>query len=547
MREGAPRLATTMAELILIENDAESRRFPLRAGESTIGRSREATVTIDDVKVSRHHARLSMEDGRCFIEDLGSRNGTFINNRPVEGGTWLRPGDMIAVGSHLLRFHDEEVPEREMTIVGQTAATHANAEIFRQDAAGKLQAILDLTHHLARALDTDTVLSRLLDQLLILFPHADRAQAIFPDGDSHHVRAARSRRSAESRDQGFSRSLVAKVAEEGIAVLAEDASRLECNASIVGLGIHSLLAVPMQTRDESVLGVIGLDRFKASQPFTEEDLHLLTTVVLQAASAVENALLHEELLVKARIDGELALSREIQEGFLPAEMPTFAKGVVEVLGELEPAQEIAGDFYDCVALDDHTLAFFVADVSGKGMPAALFVGPARALLKEAMQTLRSPAKILTRLNDAICRNNPKFMFVTVLFGIHDTTTGRTVLSRGGHPPAVLRKRDGTVSEIDAPTGRLIGIEGGADCFADVEITLQPGDAILLYTDGLSEAMSPEDSNQFGVKGLMRCMEGLSPTSPLDAWAASISRTVKSYAASDQLDDDLTLLIVRRPE
>ena len=535
-----------MAELILIENDAESRRFPLRDGESTIGRSREATVTIDDVKVSRHHARLSMEDGRCFIEDLGSRNGTFINNRPVEGGTWLRPGDMIAVGSHLLRFHDEEVPEREMTIVGQTAATHTNAEIFRQDAAGKLQAILDLTHHLARALDTDTVLSRLLDQLLILFPHADRAQAIFPDGDSHHVRAARSRRSAESRDQGFSRSLVAKVAEEGIAVLAEDASQLESNASIVGLGIHSLLAVPMQTRDETVLGVIGLDRFKASQPFTQEDLHLLTTVVLQAASAVENALLHEELLVKARIDGELALSREIQEGFLPAEMPTFAKGAVEVLGELEPAQEIAGDFYDCVALDDHTLAFFVADVSGKGMPAALFMGPARALLKEAMQTLRSPAEILTRLNDAICRNNPKFMFVTVLFGIHDTTTGHTILSRGGHPSAVLRTCDGAVSEVEAPTGRLIGIEGGADCFTDVEITLRPGDAILLYTDGLSEAMSPEDSRQFGVEGLTQCLGRLSPKDPLEEWATSIGRTVKTYAATDQLDDDLTLLIVRRP-
>ena len=541
---------TIMAELILIVNGLEEGRFPAAGLGTIIGRSRDVAVTINDVKVSRRHARVWKEGERFFVEDLGSSNGTYVNASRANGKVPLHDKDVIGIGSHLLRFQDANGPEapreREMTIISQTFAEPSNDEIFRQDSAGKLRTILDLTHRLAAALDTDTVLSRLLDQLLVLFPHADRAQAIFPCDDEYHVRASRSRSTADSQGAGFSRSLVNKVAQERVAVLAEDVQQLESNLSIGGLGINSLMAVPMQTRDGSVLGVIGLDRFQSSRPFSGEDLHLITAVVLQAASAVENAALHEALLVKARMDGELALAREIQDGFLPSEMPTFTAGALDIFGDLQPAQEIAGDFYDCVALDDRHLAFFVADVSGKGMPAALFMGPSRALLKEAMQTLRSPAQILTKLNDAVCRNNPKFMFVTVLLGICDSATGRTLLARGGHPPAVLRRRDGVVSEVESPTGRLIGIEGGVDCFSEVEITLAPGDTLLLYTDGLAEAMSPDDQEQFGVERLLRCVEALPPSGSLMEWAGNLRGEVEAYAASDQLDDDLTLLLLRRP-
>jgi serine phosphatase RsbU (regulator of sigma subunit) len=433
-----------------------------------------------------------------------------------------------------------------MTIMRQTAAATSNDEIFKEDAAGKLRAILELSVHLARALDTDTLLSRLLDQLLILFPHADRAQAILPNGDDLEVRASRSRGAGDSRGRSFSRRLVQRVVQERMAVLAEDTQQMESNQSLGAMGIHSLLAVPMQTRGGNVLGVIWLDRYQATRPFNAEDLHLLTAVVMQASSALENAALHEELLDQQRIQGELTLAREIQEGFLPSEMPSFSAGAVDLFGDLQPAQEIAGDFFDYLALDGRLLAFLVADVSGKGMPAALFMATVRALLRELMQTHRSPARILDRLNEALSRHNPKFMFVTVLLGIYDPVTGKALLARGGHPPAVLRKRDGAVSEIESPQGRILGIEGDDDCIAEVTVSLEPGDSLLLYTDGLTESVSPGAATMFGVDRLLRCVEKMPAAAALKDWAAHIRKEVKSYSASDHLLDDLTLLLLRRP-
>jgi sigma-B regulation protein RsbU (phosphoserine phosphatase) len=197
-------------------------------------------------------------------------------------------------------------------------------------------------------------------------------------------------------------------------------------------------------------------------------------------------------------------------------------------------------------LDGRLLAFFVADVSGKGMPAALFMATVRALLRELMQTLRSPAQILARLNDAVSRHNPKFMFVTVLLGIYDPVTGKALLARGGHPPAVLRTRKGAVSEVESPQGQILGIEADGDCISEVSINLEPGDALLLYTDGLTESVAPGSATMFGTERLLRCVEKMPAASPLKDWATQIRKEVRSYSASDQLLDDLTLLLLRRP-
>jgi serine phosphatase RsbU (regulator of sigma subunit) len=536
-----------MAELVLIVNEIEGHRFPADAHETLIGRSSDVAVSIDDIKVSRRHAKLSKDGVRYFLEDLGSSNGTFLNSKRVTGKVGLQHNDLVSVGNHLLRFEDPAVPDGEMTIMRQTAAAPSNAEIFQQDTARKLRAVLELSHHLAHALDTDTILERLLDQLLVIFPYADRSQAIFPHGAEFAVRASRLRRSGDSGQRGFSRSLVRKVVQQRIAVLAEDARSLESNLSIGGLGIHSLIAVPLQTRSGRIIGVIGVDRFQGTHPFSTEDLHLLTAVVLQASAALDNAALHEELLVKERMDRDLALAREIQDGFLPSEMPTFTAGGVELFGLLHPAQEIAGDFYDCIALDDRHLAFVVADVSGKGMPAALFMATARTLLRESLENLRSPARILARLNDAVSRHNPKFMFVTMLLGVYDTGTGCAVLARAGHPPAVLRTRAGTISEIECPQGRLIGIEAGGDCFSEVTVNLSPGDTLILYTDGLTEAASPDAANMFGVERLLRSIATPASTADLGEWADILRREVELYSGSRCLDDDLTLLLLRRPD
>lgn len=535
-----------MAELVLVVDGGMARCWPINAAGLVVGRSSEVDVSIDDVKLSRRHVRLTQQEGRYYVEDLGSRNGTFLNNRRLSSKVVLRHNDLLCVGSQVFRFHQEKSTDNEMTITRQTHAIATNDELFREHSSAKLRAVLDLSHQLARALDTDAVLATLLDQLMILFPRADRAQAIFSKENEFVIRAFRVRVEAQTRGQGFSRSVVRKVVQQRLAVLAEDTRTLESTHSISGMGIHSLMAVPLLTRSGDVIGVIGLDRYQPLQPFSGEDLHLLTAVVLQASAAMENAALHEALLAKVRIDGELKLAREIQDGFLPLDLPSSVVARVELFGDLQPAHEIAGDFYDYLVLDGGRIAFVVADVSGKGMPAALFMATVRALIREWMQSLRSPAQILAHVNEALMRNNPKYMFVTAVLGIYEPSLGQALLARAGHPPAVLRRRDGTVVEIDSPSGSLLGIENEGVVFSEVSVSLEPADTLVMYTDGLTESVAPDAKSMFGTERLLECLQELPSGEGLKEWGQRIRKEVEAHAASHHLQDDLTLLLLRRP-
>ncbi len=191
------------------------------------------------------------------------------------------------------------------------------------------------------------------------------------------------------------------------------------------------------------------------------------------------------------------MAREIQQGFLPQESPTFPSAHFELLERLIPAYEISGDFYDYFSVDERHFAAIVADVSGNGMPAALFMTMVRALVRQLAETISSPARILSRLNDAPARDNPKFMFVTVILGIYDVITGECVLARGGHPPALLRDARGRVPEVAMPTGTLVGIMAPYPVQEDFRMQLGVGDTLVFYTDGVTEANASDSPELFG--------------------------------------------------
>lgn len=539
-----------MSRLIIAHGPGAGRTITRSTTGAVIGRQPGLELTLDSAAVSRRHARVTWDGERVFVEDLGSSNGTLINETRIPGRTELRLGDSMRIGTSVFQLESEPRADSEMTIQRQTVAATSNAELFQDQAGTKLQAVLQLAHHLAHSLDTETVLNRLLDQLLVLFPAAERALVLFRVGDEPTVRAMKSRGVQLTGEALFSRSVLRKVFTQGVAVLAEDARHEQsfmANITLNALGIQSLLCVPLLAHGERVFGALQLDRFQAGRPFKPDDLYLLTSVALMVSTVLENAQLHQELLIKERMQRDLAMAREIQLGYLPRKPVELAGGPFELIAELHPALEVSGDFYDYFPLDDHRLAFAVADVSGKGMPAALFMTLVHALGRHLAQVASGPADLLARLNNAIAQDNPNFLFVTMVFGIYDSATGQVILARGGHPPVLVRRRDGTIEELSQRGAALLGIQQNIRRSEEVVIQLSPGDAILLYTDGVTESPGLNNPNElFGSSRLAEAVRCLAADGSLSAWTTCIRQAVTQFSGASSEADDITLLVLRRP-
>jgi serine phosphatase RsbU (regulator of sigma subunit) len=537
----------------VVQGTGVGRQFELEGREVIIGRQPDVDLHLDAREVSRRHARILIEGSQYFLEDLESSNGTFVNSIKLQGKTALQPQDQIRMGPYLFRFEATPTSEVDVVIRAETVAQTSNLDLFRGDAGRKLQAVLEIAHQMARSLNLDELLSRVLESLFRLFPQADRGLILMVEGDQQVVRAMQTRRMAQTPGPAYSRSVVRRVLEGGVGIVAEDAaadSRFVTTQTLNNLGIRSFLCVPLKVHDGRPLGVLQMDRVGFGAPFTRDDLDLLTAVSLQISVVLENAALHAELLEKElekeRMQREMALAREIQEGFLPQELAPLPAGQADLFARVYPAMDVSGDFYDFFPLDDRRIAFAVADVSGKGIPAALFMTGVRALSRHLAQQARTPARVLQELNDALAGDNPTAMFVTMAFGTMDVTTGDVVISSGGHPPAVLRGTDGRVEEVEMPPGRLLGFSKGALPLTDTRLRLGPGDTLMLYTDGVTEALGGSDGRtMFGIERLQSTLRGLPAGQPLEAWGHRIRAQVDQFSSAETLKDDITLLLLRR--
>jgi sigma-B regulation protein RsbU (phosphoserine phosphatase) len=210
-----------------------------------------------------------------------------------------------------------------------------------------------------------------------------------------------------------------------------------------------------------------------------------------------------------------------------------------------PAQQVAGDYYDFFRLPDGRLGFAIGDVSGKGIPAALFMGSCRTLCRYLAQDGLSPAQVLTKLNSALAVDNPACMFVTMIYGTYDDATGRVVLTSAGHPPPLLRRVGGQAEELPVVGGRLLGYPGEANPFNERKLTLEPGEAIVFFTDGLIEARSPIDRVMYGTERVQALVKSFANDQTLADWAEEARDQVARFHGGPTLSDDLTLLLLRR--
>lgn len=541
--------------LITVKGPDTGRQFPLAPGCTVLGRQSDSNICLESRAVSRHHARIWWLDGICTVEDMGSSNGTYLNGKRVTGKVPLTERDMLQIGPYVFALQagptaptGPTATDTDVVIRDQVNAHSSNWSLFGSDPALKLQMVLEIAQSLARTLDLDQLLGKLLDQLLRLFPQADRGMVLLCEQDRLMVRAQRSRGPDDPSEFSYSRTVVKQALEQGVGILSEDVRsdrQLPVSATLRSLDVRSFLCVPLICQDKRRLGVIQLDCRRSGRSFRSEDLQLLTALSLQVAVVLENAALHQEVLREERLRQELALAREIQQGFLPSELPEAAGQGFELFGSVYPARQVCGDLYDFFVLPDGRVAFLVGDVSGKGMPAALFMVAVRTLSRHLAVSSASPADMLRQLNRALAADNPSGMFVTVVQGIYTPSSGEVILASAGHPIPLLRRADGRAAPVPLKPGRLLGYDGGELHLTDARLSLLAGETLVLYTDGFTEARSPQGKAMFGVERLQEAVGGPRTPLPLDACVEEVKAQVEQFTRAAELQDDMTLLLLRR--
>ena len=275
-----------------------------------------------------------------------------------------------------------------------------------------------------------------------------------------------------------------------------------------------------------------------TKPIDFNDLRLTIERTLHHLEMLREALESRDKLVA--LQNELELARNMQQSILPTEFP--ARDGYQVFASMEPAQDVGGDFYDVLNLVDNKIGVAVADVSGKGVPAALFMMSSRTLLKGAAIGRSKPHEVLREVNQLLYENNETAMFVTVFFAVYDPKTGEMVYANGGHNPPIVVHADGSSTEIPHSSGIALGMVPDFD-YEMSSIVLAPGDTAVLYTDGVTEAENARQE-QFGMERLRGVM---AESPPADAHGANstIFKAVRGFAGDAPQFDDITCLVLHR--
>jgi len=307
-----------------------------------------------------------------------------------------------------------------------------------------------------------------------------------------------------------------------------------------GRSLDVALVVPVRHRDE-VLGAIALGRKLTGGRFVREDMFLLETLANQTGAAMRTAALYRESVKNAALEEEMSLARQIQRGYLPREFPRWEN--LEIFGMNQSSKDVGGDYFDVVDVEGGVLAA-VADVSGKGVPAALVMSMMQASLRTQAGEGRAVSDILERINRLMLARGESGMFATGFLARLDRATLELHYSNAGHNHPLLLRADGRI-EVLHKGGLLLGV------FADPKleegmVVLAPGDRVILYTDGVTEARSP-DGEFFGEDRLNEVLRALSPDLSAEAVALSLRESVRSFSQTDDLEDDMTVVVLRIPE
>ena len=530
----APRLVIT---------DALGRRIvPLDKPLFTIGRRSETDLRLPGADISRLHAEITSEHGSATIRDRASRFGTFVNGERTSERV-LAHGDQIRLGqtgdTEIVFVVDDEAPSVEKSAIS---------------AAGELRQMAALLEGL-RALGSGRVLDDVLALVLdsaIEVTGAERGFIMLANRDEQlEFKLARARGHVTLSGRTFetSRKIPERVFSTGQQTIVEDlldGDLAPLHTGTVALGIRHVLCTPLrlvryveraeQRGADEIIGVLYLDSRERGALKSSAAQSALDTLSAEAALAIENARLYREALDKAKFEQELKVAAAIQQSLLPASNRTgsfFTTAAASV-----PCRAVGGDFFDYVDLSTGAFGFILGDVAGKGSPAALLAAAVLGMFSAEATYQTRAASLITRLNHGLFRRAIDARFLTAFYGILGPD-GSFLYCNAGHNPPFLISSNG-VRRLETG-GVVLGLFEHA-AFGEEAVPLQPGDFIVLFSDGVSEAMN-EAGDEFSDDRLLACINAnrtQAPQTILDA----VLKDVRAFCGDAPQSDDVTAVMVR---
>jgi phosphoserine phosphatase RsbU/P len=529
--------------------NAKTQHVALERDRYDLGRAESNALCFHDVTgLSRKHVAFEREGSKWTVRDLGSTNGTFVNGNRISGAQVLRSNDRVDVGGLSMVFIDGPEPAAH-TVVFIDESPTAAASTAESSVAGVLDAEKGMhggAHmkaliHAGRELAGHRPLEELFGLIMNLLTDAVGASRgvlmTLEDGELR-VRA--------SKGEGFRISSHVRdvVLREKRSLLVRDAlsdAALASRMSIVQQQIRSILAAPLQT-DDRVIGLIYLDAPGLTHEFTRDDLTVLTVLANIAAVRIEHARLAEVEQAEKLRNQEMEHAALIQRSILPTNFPPFPdRKDFELHASMVPARSVGGDFFDYFLLDDEHLGFVIGDVSGKGVPAALFMSVCRTLLRATARHKTSPGDCLIYMNTSLGEQNVSGMFVTLFYGVLNTRTGDLEFANGGHNPPYIFSSEGKIRALTDSSGPLVGLIEGYR-FVTRNARIQPGEGILLFTDGVTEAIDARDEF-FGEEALESYLAAHA-SQTAEQIVRELHLKVQDFAKGAPQADDITVLALR---
>ena len=520
--------------------------------EITVGRGAGNVLVLEDGMLSRHHARCFLASGGAYVEDLGSRHGTFLNGQRVADARALREGDSIVVGRTELRIlpPDEEhtrpsaallvednphPPQMTMAMSMEKLLTGGTSTTGRWEEA--LRFIHEASLDLLQESDPAAMLTRMATRLQdFMLPHRVAILLRRPDGELDLAAYAGK---AQTEPFRISRKLAAAVLERREAVLLQDPaldSGMQ-SASILMSEISSAIVTPLAVEDR-VEGLIYVDARIPREPFQEDDLRLVSSLAHLAAAKLHQVRLISEVAHKRKMEEELSLARRIQQRLMPL-LPAEVSGF-ELAALHESSRQVSGDLYGHFPGPEGSAWLWVADVSGKGLGPGLLMATMQAYLDAWADSSIEPGPLADRLSRTLSRHTDRNRFITA-FLMRVTEDGSIHYCNAGHNPAILRRADGTVTELESQGMPLALFPD--QVHGQANLKLEPGDLLAIFTDGITEA-APIGGEDFDVPGLEAVLHKHA-RDPLPQLVARIGEALMEHTQGAPLADDRTLLILRR--
>ena len=557
MPDTVPNLAETVLEVV--SPDGARRYVRVTQMPFLIGRGAETGnhLQLADRRISRNCAAIVMEGNKYYIEDRGQRRGLFVNGEKAESRE-LQDGDSITFGLD----DSYEIVYRSATNASTDSLPHLLTRIEHitssEPTGGglrKLNLLLEATTLLHSQLPLETVLGHMLDHAVSV-TDADRGLLLETDAnETLKVRLARRSGGLRLPPESLtpSQTAIQLALRRQSAVITEDLAQadmdLQAAQSIVAQRLRAVVVIPLYAlsranTDQSMinikrgdfLGVLYLDSRRPAA-FSKLDRQILDALAADAASILDNARLVERERERQRLEQEIGIARDIQQALLPKNFRDYPH--LAVSGINFPCLAVGGDYFDVFSLGDNRTAFLLADVSGKGLGAALCTNLLQGALS-GMTLGTDPARVFNHVNRFLCDHAEIGRYATMFFGIIDDQ-GHLEYINAGHPSPFLI-RNGVAEDVFTEGSYPVGLVPEAE-YTTVCLKLEPGDTLVLFSDGVTEAMDPAEQ-LFGVPRLKEVLMGAATQTPLDELQRKVLDAVENFARGASQADDLTLLLVR---